>query len=183
MDKRPPRNSSEFSCCLGSLLFAFSGILCIGAANLAEGSLTGILLAISSGLTWGFYMVYLEKSGLKELRPEILHFYMAAANAIAAGTVCLLTQGKIGGYTLPAVWALVVVNGFLHRVAGNAMLSMGIRYTNAITAGIVSTFEPVVSVLIGTVFLHEKMNLLQGIGLVLVLTGICFVVCKGIGRR
>ncbi len=27
MDKRPPRNSSEFSCCLGSLLFAFSFLL------------------------------------------------------------------------------------------------------------------------------------------------------------
>ena len=62
------------------------------------------------------------------------------------------------------------------------MFHVGIRNTSALSASIISTFEPVVSVLIGTVMLHEALAGIQILGLVLVLSGILCDLAAGRGR-
>lgn len=165
-----------------SLILAAAGIVCISASSLSGGSLPGILLALLSGLTWAFYMVYLERSGSTCLPPEVLNTYTAAANILFSAGICVLLQGGIGAYTLPGIWLLAAFNGLLHKVGANAMFHVGIRNTSALSASIISTFEPVVSVLIGTVMLHEALTVIQILGLVLVLSGILCDLAAGRGR-
>ena len=166
-----------------SLILAAAGIVCISASSLRSGgSLPGILLALFSGFTWAFYMVYLERSGLAHLPPEVLNTYTAAANILFSAGMCVLLQGGIGAYTLPGIWLLAAFNGLLHKVGANAMFHVGIRNTSALSASIISTFEPVVSVLIGTVMLHEALAGIQILGLVLVLSGILCDLAAGRGR-
>jgi len=162
-----------------SLILVVGGMVCIGAASLTGGSLIGMLLAFGSGLTWGFYIVYLEKSGLGKLPACVLNFYMASANALFAAIACLIADGHIGLYTYMPIWLLVIVNAVFHRVAGNGLFQIGIRQTDAFSASIFSTFEPVVSVLLGVLLLGERFSFSQMAGLVLILGGILCNVLAG----
>lgn len=162
-----------------ALLLAVGGIVCMSANGLSGGSLIGILLALSSGFTWAFYIVYVEKSGLSDQHPALLNFYMALANAVFAGIACMITEGRIALYTALPIWGLVVFNALIHRVAGNAMFQLGIRGTSAFSASIFSTFEPVTSIIVGVLFLGERFNAAQIAGLVLILGGIVCNVFAG----
>lgn len=164
---------------IAALVLAVGGIVCMSANALSGGSFIGILLALASGLTWGFYIVYVEKSGLTRQHPSMLNFYMAAANALFAGIASLISEGKIALYTSLPIWMLVIFNAFIHRVAGNAMFQIGIRRTSAFSASIFSTFEPVVSIIVGVLFLRERFNAAQIAGLVLILSGIVCNVFAG----
>lgn len=164
-----------------ALALAVAGIVCMSANGLPGGSLIGILLALSSGFAWAFYIVYVEKSGLSQQHPALINFYMALANAIFAGIACMITAGKIALYPSLAIWVLVVFNALIHRVAGNAMFQVGVRSTSAFSASIFSTFEPVTSIIVGVLFLGERFNATQIAGLVLILGGIVCNVFAGRG--
>ena len=159
-----------------SLILAVGGIVCVSASQLRGGNVLGVCMAVASGLTWAFYIVYVEKSGLTLLPPEVLNFYTGLSNALFAAVMCFLLQGGVGLYTEPLIWLLVLFNGILHRVAANAMFHVGVRFTSALTASIISTFEPVVSVLVSAFLLREGLSALQTLGLFLVLGGILFSV-------
>lgn len=165
---------------LGALALAVGGIAALSAGSLAPGSLIGILLAAGSGLTWAFYMVYMEKSGAKDLPACVLNFYMALLNAVCAGAACLVT-GSFAVYSAAPVWLLVVFTAVLQRVAGNAMFQVGLRGTSSFSAGIFSTFEPITSVLLGVLLLSERFTGAQLVGLVLILGGIALNLYAGTG--
>ena len=164
---------------LAALALTAAGVFFQGAGSLAGGNLTGILLAALSGMTWAFYMVYMEKSGLKSLHASVLNFSMSLANAICAGVVCLLT-GRFGVFGGGApVWLLIVLIAFLQRVAANAMFQVGLRGTGSFLAGVFSTFELIVSVIVGVVALHERFTRPQVIGMALILLGIAVNIGAG----
>lgn len=162
-----------------ALVLAVAGIVCMSADGLSGGSWIGILLALSSGCAWAFYIVYVEKSGLSKQHPAVLNFYTVLANALFAGIACMITAGKITGYTSAAIWVLVIFNAFIHGLAANAMFQVGIRTTSAFSASIFSTFEPVTSIIVGVLFLGERFNAAQIAGLVLILGGIVCNVFAG----
>ena len=164
---------------MAALLLAVGGIACMSLQGFSGGSLMGIVLALSSGCTWAFYLVYVDRSGLSQQPPAVLNFYMALANTVFAGLACFMTAGGIGLYTALPIWLLVVLNAFIHRVAANAMFQLGIRQTNAFAASIFSTFEPVTSVIVGVLFLKEQINAAQIAGRVLILSGIVCNVLAG----
>lgn len=58
-----------------SLSFALVGIICFMSKG--NGSLFGYFLAIASGLTYAFYLVKMDKSGLVKMNALKLSFYLA----------------------------------------------------------------------------------------------------------
>ena len=48
-----------------------------------DGALNGFVLAVVSGLTYAFYIVGMDKKGLKSLDTNVVSFYMAAAVSAA----------------------------------------------------------------------------------------------------
>ena len=156
---------------LVALALTAAGILCQSLKSLTGGNLLGIALAACSGLTWAFYMVFMEKSGLHALHASVLNFYMALANAVCAGIACLVTQ-QFTTLRGVRVWLVLALVGLLQRVAANAMFQLGLRGTGSFLAGIFSTFELVVSVLAGVVALHERFLPSQILGMALILAGI-----------
>ena len=57
-----------------ALFISSAGILCFFQGG-AGGSLAGILLALSSGLTYAFYMVAVDQWGMKDMHPMVFSLY------------------------------------------------------------------------------------------------------------
>ena len=137
----------------------------------SNGSLAfiGIILAVVSGLTYAFYMVGMDKQGLKEIDPLKLSFYMAAA--VSAGMFCYNLPRQQIVFALPPKAALYT---FIVAIATSffavALLQMGIKYLSATSAALFSLFEPICGNLAGTVFLNEAMTAAKAMGSIIILS-------------
>lgn len=150
-----------------ALLISSAGILCFFQGG-ASGSLAGIFLALSSGLTYVFYMVAVDKWGIKDMHPMAFSFYTCVFVSVYTFLYGLLTSQVTFGMT-PLSWIYTFIVAILVSIGANAFLQVGIRYTGASTSAILSMFEPITSVVCGVLILRESMSgmKLLGCGLIL----------------
>lgn len=137
----------------------------------AGGQLPGILLAFFSGVTYAFYIIYLDKSNLKSMGHFKLGFYSAViTSALLLGyTVC--TGSLTLDMTAPA-WGMSVLFANLVTVGAVVLFQIGVRKVGPQNAAILSTFEPLTSLLSGVLFLGEAFSLRTCVGVVLILASV-----------
>ncbi|NLK38153.1 MAG: DMT family transporter [Epulopiscium sp.] len=128
----------------------------------------GTILAVVSGLTYGYYMMDMEKKGLSKLHPILVSFYMASFISgallvynIAVRQIVFLLPPKAYLY----IFIMAVCTSFL----AVALLQVGIQYLSATTAAIFCLFEPVTSNIAGVLFLNETLSVAKVIGSIIIL--------------
>lgn len=144
-----------------SLSFALVGIICFMSKG--NGSLFGYFLAIASGLTYAFYLVKMDKSGLVKMNALKLSFYLALFTTIEIFTMNLFMQDVVFkmdvlSYTLLLVLALS--SSFLATV----LLQKGALLLGSTRASFICLLEPVTSMIVGTLWLNEALTLNKGLG-------------------
>ena len=134
----------------------------------------GVMAALLSGVTYGFYIAYLSKSGLQEiLRPLQLTFWL---QAISSGMLFILNlcAGTIACSMNASAWGLSLL--FAAGVTLATWLFMlGSRQCGPQAAAMLSTFEPVTSVVIGAAFLHETLTPRALFGTVCILISVLLI--------
>ena len=152
------------------LAAAAAGIVLVscGGAGLpgAGGSARGLLLGLLSGLFYAGYIL------LNRLIPEQVPLTRRTFWQFAAGTLVLLlpmlhTEAPFAG--LSEGWPFVLCIGVLQGFAVLLLVAYAVRRLNAVQYGSVSYLEPVVAVALGWALYHESMQLLQWLGVALVI--------------
>lgn len=128
---------------------------------------TGIFLAFASSITFAFYTVYLDKSGLKQMSTIKLTFYLCLIASIMMLIFSIVTKT----FTIdmkPLGWLMAL---FLSLSVGFGvnLFQIGIKIVGPQTTAILSTFEPITSVIIGVLLLNENFGIktIFGVGLIL----------------
>lgn len=133
--------------------------------------LTGILLALISGLTYAFYILYLGHTDLLNLPPLKLSFFI---NIIIA--CCLFGFGFFSDtLTLnitPLGYFYSLSVAFLCGIIGITLFQVGLKIAGGTTAAILSMFEPITSVLVGILLLGEPLTLKSILGCLFILSGV-----------
>lgn len=131
----------------------------------------GFVFALISGMTYAFYILYLEVGGLQDIPAMKMIFYM---NTI--GSVMVLLFGKVtGSFVLHmnvAAWIAAIVLSLGAAFIGVGFFQYGVQYVGAQDAAILSTFEPVTSMIVGILILHESASLSSMIGCILILISV-----------
>jgi len=78
----------------------------------------------------------------------------------------------------PEAWKWLSVSGFIGFVAGDFCLFKSFSYQSAKLSMLIMSLAPPVATLAGAVILHERLTWLNGLGMVLVLSGIAIVILK-----
>lgn len=149
--------------------------LCIGGTLLfydgGQGRLLGVLLALASGLTYAFYIVYLAHSGLSSLPVYKLIFYM---HLLAGGLLLVLTlaTGTLTLAVTPRAWLGAVTIAFMVSCVGVMLFQRGLHVVGPQKSAILSTFEPLTSLAVGVLLLGEAISLRHLAGCALILTGV-----------
>lgn len=144
-----------------SLSFALVGIICFMSKG--NGSLFGYFLAIASGLTYAFYLVKMDKSGLVKMNALKLSFYLALFTTIEIFTMNLFMQDVV--FKMDALsYGLLLVLALSSSFLATVLLQEGVLLLGSTKASFICLLEPVTSMIVGILFLGEALTLNKGLG-------------------
>lgn len=153
-------------CCV----LCMGGILCFYTPG-NTGSLKGITIAFISGIIYAFYIVYLSKSGLQTMPPYKRGFYLTFFGSVEVFVVTLLT-GQLTFHLTLLGWELSVFFAILVSVIATIAFQVGTKYIGPQNASLLSTFEPLTSVIVGVLVFHENIVLRSIIGIICILLAV-----------
>lgn len=134
----------------------------------------GIILALLSGVFYSFYVIYIDRSGLDTMDYMKLTFYVMIIMSLST----LIFGALFGGLSFHLTgkaWSYAAVISLMVTLGAMPLFQAGVRYEGASTAGIMSTFEPITSVVMGAAFLGEIVGIAQIFGICMIVAGIMLV--------
>lgn len=168
-----------------ALIFSISGIYFLvgfGSSNMHIG---GILLALISGIFYAYYVLLVAFGNIKDMNSFVLTYYISFFSAIVLFFFSLVTGGLSLNITYLGLLCAVMV-AFTSNMIGMVAFQAGLKNVSPTTATILSTFEPITSLIIGIFFLGETSVWYHFIGVVLIIISVVMVALsegKGRGRR
>jgi drug/metabolite transporter (DMT)-like permease len=157
---------------LGALALATLGVIFVFAGSLASGvDPVGLALGLGAAVVYAGYILVGERV-VTGAHPVLL-----AALVATGATVSFSLAGLVHGGGLPAPqtaegWTAVAVIAAVGTVIPMTALFAGIERVGAPTASIVSTFEPVVTVVLAGLVLGETLSLVEATGAACVLAAV-----------
>lgn len=132
-------------------------------------NLTGSALSLLSAVTFSAYVILLPRFDRSQVSGFLFSFYIALISSIGAFIACLVTDNlalpETGrGWGLCLLFALLVTTGAVVLFQQSAFLIGGER------TSILSTLEPITSLVIGAIVFHEVLGIRVLVGAVLVLS-------------
>lgn len=144
-----------------SLSFALVGIICFMSKG--NGSLFGYFLAIASGLTYAYYLVKMDKTGLVKMNALKLSFYLALFTTIEIFTMNLFMQEVV--FKMDALsYGLLLVLALSSSFLATVLLQKGVLLLGSTRASFICLLEPVTSMIVGILWLNEAFTLNKGLG-------------------
>jgi drug/metabolite transporter (DMT)-like permease len=168
---------------LGALALATLGVVFVFAGSLASGvDAVGLALGLGAAAVYAGYILVGERV-VTGAHPVLLAA-LVATGATVSFSLAGLVRG--GGLPLPrsaAAWTAVAVIAAVATVIPMAALFAGIERVGAPTASIVSTFEPVVTVVLAGLVLGETLSLVEATGAACVLAAVRLLARRPAGDR
>lgn len=129
--------------------------------------LTGCALALGSGITFAAYVLLLSNFRYKEVTGFTFSFYIAAASAVITFIACiasgsLVLPATLTGWLLCALFAVMITCGAVILFQQGAFIIGGEK------TSILSTLEPITSIIVGVLVFHETLKINDFFGSVLV---------------
>jgi len=131
------------------------------------------LWAILTALTWGCVPL-IEKIGLVKIEPIIGLFYRSMGVIIGI-TLLLIFHGqaiKTSLTQLPTGAAFLVVGGFLASVVGQMFFYHALKSGEASRVVPISAAYPLITFVLGVLFLHEKITWAKAGGIACIMAGV-----------
>ena len=132
-------------------------------------SAIGTILALGSGVTFAIYITMLPSVQKPDFNGFTFCFYIALWSSIITFIICLIS-GKLALPSTLVGWGLCALFSLLVTVGAVFLFQQGTMIIGGVNTSILSTLEPITSVVIGIIFLSEPLKIGSIIGVVLVIT-------------
>ncbi|MBQ2876448.1 MAG: EamA family transporter [Clostridia bacterium] len=135
---------------------------------------TGAILALLSGLTYALYIFFLGKFGRVGMSNFVFSFYTTSGAAVVLLVVAIVTQSLV----LPSSflgWILCIAFALLINVGAVVLFQCGTLIIGGQKASIMSTLEPITSLVVGFLAFDENISLLSAIGSLFVISASIFI--------
>lgn len=153
-----------------SLALAFGGCLLVLYAPVTKVDFRGVIFALLTALCYSAYILG-NKKVLEEVSPVVSAAYMAACCTIYFLGYGIITKSLTFTFTTASFTAMLVL-AFWCTIIGIMCFLRGLVLLGATKASIISTFEPVFTLIVSAVFLRDPITAVQIAGGGLILTGV-----------
>lgn len=157
------------------LIIGFFGVVVISYKSFSGHlSVTGIILGLTTALSWAIGTVYIKKVGEK-----VDALWLITIQCIIGGAV--MTFAGLGTESITKiVWSPPYFSGlFFGAIFGIPLAWLAyftlVRSGEASKVATYTFLTPLIAIIIGTIFLHEPVTIYLIIGLLLIVTSICCV--------
>lgn len=134
---------------------------------------TGVLLALGAAVAYSFYLVWNQHLSHR-VEPTVAAGYIIFAAALGFSVLNLVLGSFTWTFNAKA-WTAISLMAFFSTALAITTLITGIKLIGAAPASIISTFEPLVTVVLALGLLGEKLTANQVAGGLLILSGIVIV--------
>lgn len=156
---------------LGIVMLDYEGI------KSGESSITGMLIILTSALSYAVYMVVVQKSRLSKMPSTKLSFYSLFFGLIFYVVVTRFCT-DVQPLTAPREWAVTLALALFPSLISVSTMAMAIKLVGSTATAVLGAFEPVTSVLIGVCLYGERPATLSWIGMVVILLSVTAVVAQ-----
>ena len=150
----------------------FCTLLCtLGISQLSGGETAGVigmLLAVASGVTYALYIVFLGKSSLQSVSALTTVFWLTLLSSAEISLFAAAT-GNLAFPSDTTAWGVVALLALLSTALALVLFQMGLFRCGSIRASLLSTFEPLTSVVVGSFVFYEALTAQNLIGIFCVL--------------
>lgn len=131
-------------------------------------NMKGIVLAFLSAAAYAAYVIIMDKGGVRELHPMTISFYCCCVAAFVIGVYGLLTHRLTLDITAKG-WFFMFLMAMFVSVGANSMIPVAVKNVGPTVTSILGMFEPISTVILGVLLLHERITLrgMLGSGLVI----------------
>lgn len=137
--------------------------------------ITGLSLSRITIFTYGLYIVGLNKSRVSQMPVESLTFYILLLGCFIFLGYALATTGIQAVYA-PYDWFNLIMLGFFATFISDLTLVLAVKHAGSTITAILGSMEPVVAVVVGTLFFAEHFDFYSALGLTLVLLSVTLVI-------
>ena len=142
----------------------------------AHGQIIGVILAVGSGCSYAFYILYLERTPLRDIPVWTFAFWSSLGCLIAAAGLGISTNTlDVSGATVKGI-SLLMLMVPLQSVLAVRLFQLGVRYSGSTAASLLSTMEPVTSTILGMLILNEAMDARKLVGCAAIVLSVILVV-------
>jgi len=159
---------------IASLFLIFIGCVMIALGDEWLIDFKGIMLALMSGIGYGFY-VFSSKKSSRLLSPLLATFVVCLGASIAFILYSVLIQQPLYMPATNSVWLHISLFSLLGTVLPVLLLMAGLKYISASKASIISVLEPVTVLCVGSLILGETITTIQLIGAIVILSSALIV--------
>ena len=157
-----------------ALILAFAG--CILVSGISGNGITpvGLLVGLGSGIGYGLYSI-LGTVALRRYAPFTVTTYTFLFAAAGSWMICNpgeMIQKFSAAPDLILLLFFCILTALVTAVIPFGAYTLGLQTVEASKEGIIATIEPMVATLIGIVFFSEPLNILSGLGILLILGAI-----------
>ena len=151
----------------GCLLLCTGGIICLNPSDVS-GGFFGIAIALLSGVTYAIYILMLGKSHLGDIPVLTITFWLSLFSFVEM----MIFTTSTGNLVIPTAWqswTSLACLGLSASVAAVALFQAGVFRCGEVKSSLLSTFEPLTSVIVGIIAFREVLTPLAVCGIALIL--------------
>jgi len=134
----------------------------------------GIFFSLASGVTCAFYIIFLGRSKVKELHFFTVTFYLALIQGVMA-FIFGLAIGQLTFALTPLAWMYAVIIALCVTIGGVTFFQLGVINAGPPTASMISTLEPITSIVLGSLILAENLTSFRIIGGFLIVSSVIVI--------
>lgn len=158
---------------VAALLFSGIGLIMVLGFSFEQFSLIGASLAFSAAVVYSIYII--AGNRIKEkVHPLVMSAYIVASSAFVYGLM-LLWEGNYSIHLSAKGWFFAFLIAVVSTVIAIYAFFLGLERLAPSKASIISTFEPVVTILAAMLLFHEKLTISQWIGGTFILASVIFL--------
>jgi len=153
------------------LIIAFTGIyFIVGYGSSGDITLIGLVLAVGSGVLYAYYILVVGTGSLKKISSYALVFYVSFYNVFYFIFFSIITNKMTFNITRKGYFFIVILS--ILSLIGTVTFKKGLERINTVTAAIISTFEPLTSLIVGVLILKEVLFPQHILGSLFILTAV-----------
>lgn len=151
-----------------SLFLAILGVYSLVAFKNNTLNIFGISLALFSGVSYGITMIVLNLNIIRNLDNRVITMYICFGSTIGMLFYGLISNSIIWNFNFTAISCYIGIS-IISTITSMLLLLKAIKIIGVSSSSILGTFEPIVSIFLGALFLGENLSLALLIGSALIL--------------
>jgi len=164
-----------------SIAATFGGILLLSSPSQgASIRLPGIILAVASALSYAFYLVIVNRSKrIKNVSEHTLTLYALLTGTALFAAIRTVQGGSITeGVDTLCDWGNLFGLAIVPTMISLLTLAISSRYIGPTKTSILGVFEPLTAIMIGTLLFGEPLTVKMGIGIVVCIAAVVFMILR-----